>query len=95
MFRDGIVKRGGSAVSHRAKNIAFGQNSENAALRVGDDRSANFPRRQQRGSFGQGPVRLGGYDVPSLCRKNARDNHGCNPYLISIVSRFVLNTSHP
>src|SRR5947208_2002317 len=42
-------------------------------------RRANFLPYQKRNSFGQSTVRLAGYDVPSLCRKNACDNHLCNP----------------
>src|SRR5262249_13388161 len=90
---DGIVERGRAALSDRMKDIAFRQNSEYAALRVGDDRSANFPSRQKRRGFGQGPMRLGGYDVPSLCRKNACDNHGCNPLFVMIPAlRSALKT---
>src|ERR1700730_13852123 len=60
-------------------DIALPQDSNDAALSVGDHSSANIRRHQNFGGLGQGPMRLGGDDVSSLGRENACNSHLCLP----------------
>src|SRR5579875_975663 len=75
MHGRGVVECFGAAVGDRPNDVTLGQNSQDAALDIGNDDGADAARSENFRNFSQGPVRLRRLDLTALGSKYARHSH--------------------